>query len=177
LQYNPGTNGVELDTSALADATKAFGADTPRNVLAHELFHAFSNAHGGDGYSALDEGFGIAAREYAFTDTSYNLAEMVYGTMKAYRDGGDSGYQFGDFSKADPKLRELMGAFASRDRSQLAWNNPTQLQAEYTKYFEPLTRSYSNWNQWLADVETATRQMLADRAANRVPRPGHPVPI
>jgi len=170
LYYDPGSKGVFLDQASLS----SMGSQDVANVLAHEMFHAFSDAHGGDGYSALDEGFGIAAREYAFSDGNYNLAEMVYGTKSFYRDiRHEPSYQFGDFSNADPKLKELMQAFASRDSSQLAWDKPDQLQAEYDKFFSPINRN-QDWNSWLAAVDQATKDMQAARAAGTSPTKPEP---
>jgi hypothetical protein len=157
LQYVGKKEGIQLDQRALSGQD----AQGVANILAHETFHAFSDAHGGQGYTALDEGLGIAAREYAFSDKDYNLSEMVYGTKNFYRDKrNEPNYQLGDFSKADPKLKELMGAFASRDYSHLAFNNPTQLQSEYQTYWKPLDRNRDDWSD--AAVQ-ATAQMLAGR--------------
>lgn len=168
LQFNPGPpRGIELDEKTLA----GFGEQDVANILAHETFHAFSDAHGGDGYSALDEGFGIAAREYAFGTGSYDMAEMVYGTKNFYRDiRKEPDYQFGDFSKADPKLTELLNAFSSEDSSQLNWKDPKMLQAEYTKFWEPLKRDVS-WDDWKKAAAQATQDMLAARANGTSPTP------
>jgi hypothetical protein len=98
---------------------------------------------------------------------------MVYGTKNWYRDiRNEPDYQFGDFSSADPKLAELMNAFSSRDSSGLAWNNPTQLEAEYQKHWEPLDRSdHANWP---AAAAQATTDMMTERA-NPTPAPANPV--
>jgi len=171
LQFDPNPpKGVELDQATLA----GLSATDVRNVLAHEIFHAFSDAHGGDLYSALDEGFGIAVREYAFTDAPYNVAEMVYGTYKNYRDiGGVTTYPMGDYGGADPKLTELMNALSSRDSSQIAWNNPTQLQSDYDTFFAGLNRN-QDFNTWKAEADQAAADMVAARTAN--PAPAAPPP-
>lgn len=164
LEYRPAESAVVLDRNSLGDTQNL------ANVLAHELFHAFADAHGG-GQGALNEGFGIAAREYAFTDGQYNLAEMVYGTKNWYRDReGQPNYPIGDMGNADGKLREFLGAMAARDSSLLAWQNPAQMQQEYRDYFAPINRD-QDWNAWLAEVDDATRRMLDARGENRVPRP------
>ncbi|HZN95543.1 MAG TPA: hypothetical protein VFB81_22680, partial [Myxococcales bacterium] len=171
LQFDPNPpKGVELDRATLA----GLSATDVRNVLAHEIFHAFSDAHGGDLYSALDEGFGIAVREYAFSDATYNVAEMVYGTYKNYRDiSGVADYPMGDYSGADPKLQELMNALSSRDSSQIAWNNPTQLQSDYDTFFAGLNRN-QDFNTWKAEADQAAADMVAARTAN--PAPAAPPP-
>lgn len=152
LEYRPADNAVVLDQNSIGD-TESLG-----NILAHELFHAFADDHGG-GYGAINEGFGIAAREYAFQDGDYNLAEMVYGTKNYYRDyNGQPDYPIGDMQGADPKLTEFLTAMAGRDSSQLAWDKPEQLQREYDVYFRPINRA-QDWNTWLAAVDDATRRM------------------
>ncbi len=163
LEYRPGDNAVVLDENSLGDTQNL------ANILAHELFHAFANAHGG-GHGALNEGFGIAAREYAFTDGQYNLAEMVYGTKNFYRDlMGQPDYPLGDMRNADPKLQAFLEALGARDSSLLAWQNPPQMGREYDDYFAPLNRS--DWNAWLTAVDEATQRMLDARGENRVPEP------
>lgn len=152
LEYRPGDNAVVLDQNSLGDTQNL------ANILAHELFHAFADDHGG-GYGAINEGFGIAAREYAFQDGDYNLAEMVYGTKNFYRDfNGQPDYPIGDMQNADPKLTEFLTAMAGRDSSQLAWDKPEQLNREYDVYFRPINRN-QDWNTWLAAVDDATRRM------------------
>ena len=165
LEYRPGENAVVLDESALGDTQNL------ANILAHELFHAFADAHGG-GHGAINEGFGIAAREYAFTDGQYSLAEMVYGTKNFYRDRMDPpqpDYPLGDMRDADPELQAFLEALGARDSSLLAWQNPPQMEREYDEYFAPLDRS--DENAWPAAVEEATQRMLEARGENRVPEP------
>lgn len=159
LEYRPGTNEIVLDKNSIGDTQNL------ANILAHEMFHAFAQAHGGgDGsYGALNEGFGIAAREYAFTDGNFNLAEMVYGTKNFYRDyKNNPDYGLGDMKNADPKLREFLEAMAGRDSSQLAWDNPEQLKKDYDTYFKDIPRNQS-WDTWLQAVDAATQKMLEDR--------------
>jgi hypothetical protein len=159
---------LELDQASF----NGLGAQDRTNVLAHELFHAFSNAHGGDTYSALDEGLGIAVREYAFTNNNYNMAEMVYGTYSLYRQGGaDTNYPMGDFSGADPKLMELVGALSHRDSSQIAVNDAAQLQSDYDTYFASVVRVGQPFADWLTDANQATADMLAARPATPTPSP------
>lgn len=159
LEFRPGENAVVLDQNSLGDTQDL------ADILAHELFHAFAQAHGGggDSYGAVNEGFGIAAREYAFTDGDFNLAEMVYGTKSFYRDfKGQPDFPLGDMKNADPKLREFLEAMADRDSSQLAWDDPAQLKREYDVYFQPIDRD-QDWGTWLSAVDDATRRMLSAR--------------
>jgi hypothetical protein len=164
LYYQPSKKGVFLDETQVGDTQNL------ANILAHELFHAFNDAHGGP-HGALNEGMGIAAREFAFTDGQYNLAEMVYGTKNFYRDfNNQPDYPIGNVRNADPKLMELLNAFGARDSSLLAWQNPAQMEREYKEFFEPINRN-QDWNSWLAAVNQATQDMLAARGENVVPQP------
>lgn len=141
-------------------------------TLAHEIFHAFQHDHGGTS-GALNEGFGVAASNYAFTDDDYSLAEMVYGTKNWKRDqNGDADYPLGSYENADPKLTELLEALSGRDRSQLAWRDPDQLEQEYEDFWEPYDRfedadgdGEADWSQPGGSAETAEAQMLAAREA------------
>jgi hypothetical protein len=135
--------------------------ELPR-TLVHEMFHAFANDHGSS-RSAADEGMGIALIHYAFSDGNYNVAEAVYGTMNWYRDDGDpaSNIGLGDFSGADPQLREVLQLVSSRDESQLAWDNPAQLQAEYAQFWEGTSRFPAG--EWVANVPYMTQSMLYER--------------
>ena len=170
LFYDPGKKGVFLDEKGLGDTQNL------ANILAHELFHGFNDEHGGS-TGAVNEGFGIAAREYAFKPDGeqYNVAEMVYGTKNYYRDiENQPDYPLGDATNADPKLREFMTALASRDSSQIAWNDPAKLQDEYQKFFEPVNRN-QDWDTWLKDVDHATTDMLeARKVATPEPAPAPP---
>lgn len=134
--FNPGENAIYFT----ADQLNAPSGELAK-TLAHETYHAFASAHGGSTYSALDEGMGIAAIHYAFGDDRYSIAEAVYGTANYYRDGNlDPNYPLGTMANADPKLRELVGDFASRDTSGLAWNNSAQLASEYQEFWAPFNR-------------------------------------
>ncbi|MDP1824067.1 MAG: hypothetical protein Q8L48_12520 [Archangium sp.] len=169
LEYRPSDNAVVLDQNALGDTQNL------ANILAHELFHAFNDAHGG-GSGAINEGFGIAAREYAFTDGEYNLAEMVYGTKNFYRDfNAQPDYPLGDMRNADPKLKEFLDAMGGRDSSLLAWENPAQLEREYQENFEGINRA-QDWDTWLVAVGEATTKMLDARGEDRIPKPEEPAP-
>jgi hypothetical protein len=172
LFYQPDKKGVFLDETAVGDTQNL------ANILAHELFHAFNDAHGGP-WGALNEGMGIAAREFAFSDGQYNVAEMVYGTKNFYRDfNNQPDYPIGNVRNADPKLMELLNAFGARDSSHLAWQNPAQMEREYKEFFEPINRN-QDWNSWLAAVDKATQDMLAARGENIIPQPEQlpPTPV
>lgn len=161
--FAPDENGVYIPEATASSATL-------HETLTHETFHAFAHAHG-SGRGAIDEGFGIAAIHYAFKDTPYSVAEAVYGTKNYYRDYlGDGHFPLGDMSQADPKLRELLGDITSRDSSQLAWDDPDQLQWDYVKYYEQHSRSDDDdgngtpdWSQSGGHAETAEAAMLAGR--------------
>jgi hypothetical protein len=162
--YSPGDKGVFFN-----------GLGEPAEMaktMAHELFHAYNDAHGADGAGpgvtgAMNEGFGVAAIGYAFEpDRPINIAEMIYGTKNFYRDIGVSGHDndipLGDATNADPELLSLLESMAGHDLSDVAWNDPEQLQAEYDQFFAPINRM-QDWNAWLAEVEEATRRMRAAR--------------
>lgn len=165
--FRPGTNGVYIP-EAVADSP------TLHETLTHETFHAFSHAHGSS-ISSIDEGFGIGVIHYAFTDDDYSLAEAVYGTKNFYRDYLSNGrFPLGDMSGADPKLRELLGDIAERDRSQLAWDDPDQLQWDYFKHWKDYSRSEDadgngipDWSQAGGHAELAEAAMLAGRDERR----------
>ena len=78
-----------------------------------------------------------------------------------------------DYGGADPKLTELMNALSSRDSSQIAWNNPTQLQSDYDTFFAGLNRN-QDFNTWKAEADQAAADMVAARTAN--PAPAAPPP-
>lgn len=162
--YAPGEKGVFFN-----------GFNTPiemAKTMAHELFHAYNDAHGVDGQGpgvtgAMNEGFGIAAIGYALEpDRPINIAEMIYGTKNFYRDFGVSGHDndipLGDATNADAELRSLLESMAAMDLSDVAWDDPAQLQADYDQFFAPINRK-QDWNAWLAAVEDATRRMRAER--------------
>lgn len=155
--FNPSTGGVYIRQDGLGDA------DSLKNILAHETFHAYAHDHGSS-RGANDEGLGIAAARYANTDDDYNVAEMVYGTKNFYRDiRGDADFPMGDWSGADPELREFVGELSSRDSSGFAWDDPTTAQQEYDDFFAPINRN-QDWNSWLLDVDQATNDMIDARA-------------
>jgi len=143
-----------------------------RNVLIHEMWHSFSDhhqkagkqgAHGG----ALDEGFGIAIRELAFTDKEYNIAETVYGTKNYYRDIGvwkkDPDYPFGTWKHADAKLRDALELIASRDMSRLAWDDDAKLLDDYERFFKGIRRDVDFYKEWMPAAEKATREMVESK--------------
>ncbi|MCK6551122.1 hypothetical protein L6R52_35135, partial [Myxococcota bacterium] len=166
--FSPDSNGVYIPEATAASSTL-------HETLAHETFHAFANAHGSTDSSAIEEGFGIAVIDYAFSDAPYSVAEAVYGTKNFYRDyRNNPGYPLGDMTDADPKLRELLGDVASRDQSQLAWDDPDQLQWDYFKYYEQYSRSADDdgngtpdWSQPGGHAESAEAAMLDGRDDGR----------
>lgn len=147
-------------------------------TMTHEMYHAFSADHGQVGGSAFDEGFGIAIIDYAFGTGSYDVAERVYGTANFYHDQGNTGYPMGGTTGYDPLLMEVVTAIAAGDTSGLAWNDPVQLQNDYTNYFEALDRFADadldgnlDWFQ-VGHADSyfeALAQMHADRAAAGTP--------
>jgi len=148
--------GVYINVDRANDA-----AELPR-TLVHETFHAFAHDHGSNG-GAAEEGMGIALIHYAFTDGKYNVAEAIYGTKNWYRDDGrDGDIEMGDFSNADPQLREVLQSVSARDESQVAWDNPEQLQSDYDKFWSGTNR-FDPPGNWEANVPYMTQSMLYER--------------
>ncbi|MEJ7730796.1 MAG: hypothetical protein WKG00_16455 [Polyangiaceae bacterium] len=167
--------GVYFNQEALANTFGAAAPGTPEYdaavsslsaTMAHEVFHAYNDAHGGPN-GAVNEGMGIAAIQYAYTDGEYDIAEMIYGTKNFYRDKlGDPKYPL-TAGTGDAELTAFLAQLASRDSSDVAYGDQATLDAEYQAYWAGLDRNDPNW---AALAEKATRDMLAAREA-RKPKP------
>lgn len=179
--FNPGDNGIYFTEDQLNSAGL-------KNTMAHETFHAFSAAHGGPGYSAMDEGLGISVIHYAYENGTYSTAEAVYGTANFYRDSGrDLNYPMGSFQNADAKLTSLLDDIQSRDKSGFDWRNDTQIASDYSTYWERHDRfadgdgdGQQDWSQPGGLAEQAEAEMLAGRAAatpTPTPSPVTPTPV
>ncbi len=164
--FNPGDNGVFFTDAQLNDPNL-------KNTMAHETFHAFSEAHGGPGYSAMDEGLGISVIHYAYENGTYSTAEAVYGTANFYRDSGrDSSYPMGSFRDADPKLAGFLDDIQARDRSGLDWRDDARTAREYAQHWEKHDRfadgdgnGMADWAQPGGLAEQAEAEMIAARSA------------
>lgn len=159
---------VNAGVNSYSGGVVSVNRDQGPDVLAHEMFHAYADYHGGlAGASAINEGFAIAATKTGLRGEQANLAETIYGTKNYYRDVGIAGfdpntYSFGDASTADPELLDVMRTIAASDVSGLAWHDPAQMQDEYQRFFAPLNRDQP-FENWLREVDGAVAVMKASR--------------
>jgi Flp pilus assembly pilin Flp len=170
LPWGPGpvAQGVYFNQAALdkafegtepGKASHGNAVDSLAGTMAHEVYHAYNFAHGGPN-GAVNEGMGIAAIKYAYTDSEYDIAEMIYGTKNFYRDKlGDPKYPLAA-GTGDAELTAFLAQLASRDSSDVAYANQQQLGDEYKTHWETINR---NDEGWAAKAEEATRKMKAAR--------------
>lgn len=167
--FNPGENAIYFDqtTPPISNADSEGLART----LAHETYHAFAHAHGAI-RGSMDEGFGIAAIPYAFSDDTYSISEAVYGTKNFYRDKSpnpDPDFPLGFYADPDAKLTELMTELGTRDHSRLRWQNLTHFTGDY-QFWQPYDRfedlnanGEADWSEPGGYADQAEANMLADR--------------
>lgn len=167
--FNPGDNAIYFDQTKppISNANTEGLAHT----LAHETYHAFAHAHGGI-RGSMDEGFGIAAIPYAFSNDTYSISEAVYGTKNFYRDRSpnpDPNFPLGFYEHADEKLTEFMTELGTRDHSELRWQNNIHFGGDY-EFWRPYNRfedlnanGETDWSEPGGYADQAEANMLADR--------------
>lgn len=169
-KVNPVEKGVYFNESVLDEkfagavpgqASHGNAVDDLANTMAHEVYHAYHDAHGGpDG--AVNEAMGIAAFNYAYRDGDYDLAEMIYGTKNFYRDNmvpPNPSYPL-TAGTGDAELTDFMAQIASRDSSGAAYADQARLTAEYVEHWKGLER---NEGDWASKAAQASAEMKANR--------------
>jgi Flp pilus assembly pilin Flp len=163
VYFNKDALDASFKDTVPGQASHGLAVDSLANTMAHEVYHAYHDAHGGPN-GAVNEGMGIAAFNYAYQDGPYDLAEMIYGTKNFYRDvmqPPDPNYAL-TAGTGDPELTAFMAQIASRDSSGVAYDNQARLDAEYTNHWKDLKRSDG---EWASKAAKATADMKAAREA------------
>ncbi|MEJ7729060.1 MAG: hypothetical protein WKG00_07590, partial [Polyangiaceae bacterium] len=181
--FTPGgpdvARGVYFNQDAIAQTFAAFAPGTAdydgavdliAGTSAHETYHAYNDAHGGPG-GAVNEGMGIAAIWYAYTDDDYDIAEAIYGTKNFYRDA--PGFADPSFPLAagtgDAELTAFLAELATRDNSGVAYDDQTRLDQEYRDFYEGIDRT--DYWAWIEPAREARLEMIARRGHPRGPYP------